>query len=253
MMEARGVSVASAGSCIIDAGGVDQVNNYLELCRGLGKRAHFLYDLDSLFDGTLRDRIKSEKSIKNYLIGAGHGTELNDYCSTLERKLTDIIDDVLEKTTPCFFQSLTAFLRGFGTKRSDWNNNCLPKARTALVTAISRHKGDLLKANAPNLVPSREDVSDILARISQIVAALKSANIYLLPGGTLERYLPHYAGDYYNMSTKAKGRAVNAEINELGKARTFAELSGRYGELYDAICCLPSKHWWILIQSFAVT
>ena len=64
MMEARGVSVAGAGSCIIDAGGVEQVNSYLKLCKGLGKRAHFLYDLDSLFSGRLRAHIQSEESIK---------------------------------------------------------------------------------------------------------------------------------------------------------------------------------------------
>ena len=41
MMEARGVSVAGAGSCIIDAGGAEEVNQYLKLCQGLGKSASF--------------------------------------------------------------------------------------------------------------------------------------------------------------------------------------------------------------------
>ena len=241
MMEARGVSVAGAGSCIIDAGGVEQVNNYLELCTGLDKQAYYLYDLDSLFNGNLRDRIKNDKSIKHYLMEAGHGTELNDYCSSLERKLTHVIDDILLKGTPCSLQSLLTFLRGFGATRSAWNSNCLPKARTALVTALSRHKHDLMKSDSSNLVPSREDVSDILGRITQIVTALKSANIYVLPGGTLERYLPHYSGDFYNISEKAKARAINKEINELNRAPSVSDLSNRYGELYDVIQCLPSK------------
>ena len=57
LMEARGASIAGAGSCIIDAGGAEQVNHYLTLCLGLGKKAHFIYDLDSLFRGSLRSCI----------------------------------------------------------------------------------------------------------------------------------------------------------------------------------------------------
>ena len=53
-MESRGVSVAAAGSCIIDSSGNEEVNQYLRLCHGLGTSAHYLYDLDSLFIGKLR-------------------------------------------------------------------------------------------------------------------------------------------------------------------------------------------------------
>ena len=49
LMEARGVSATAAGSCIIECGGAEEVNHYLKLCQGLGKVAHFVYDLDSLF------------------------------------------------------------------------------------------------------------------------------------------------------------------------------------------------------------
>ena len=57
LMEARGASASAAGSCVIDCGGVEEVNNYLKLCEGLGKKAHFVYDLDSLFIGQLRSCI----------------------------------------------------------------------------------------------------------------------------------------------------------------------------------------------------
>ena len=66
MMEARGISVAGAGSCIIDAGGVEEVNQYLKLCLGLGKQAHFVFDLDSLFRGNLRACIKDDESIQSF-------------------------------------------------------------------------------------------------------------------------------------------------------------------------------------------
>jgi hypothetical protein len=58
IQECRGVSVSAAGSCVIDAGGNEEVNKYLELCSAFGKKAFFLYDLDSLFTGTLRASIR---------------------------------------------------------------------------------------------------------------------------------------------------------------------------------------------------
>ena len=57
LMEVSGISVASAGSCIIDCGGAEEVNHYLRLCQALGKEAYFVYDLDSLFKGQLRSCI----------------------------------------------------------------------------------------------------------------------------------------------------------------------------------------------------
>jgi predicted ATP-dependent endonuclease of OLD family len=37
IQECRSVSVAAAGSCVIDAGGNEEVNKYLELCSAFGK------------------------------------------------------------------------------------------------------------------------------------------------------------------------------------------------------------------------
>jgi len=88
---------------------------------------------------------------------------------------------------------------------------------------------------------SGTDVEEIEGRLKQIVTALEQKNVHLLPGGTLERYLPLYAGDHYELMEDAKRQAVVAEIEEMAKAMTAAELSTRYGELYQAVCGLPSK------------
>ena len=86
IMEARGVSVARAGSCIIDAGGDKEVNQYLKLCQGLGKDAHFLYDLDSLFSGELRACIKDDESIQGFLLSAGLGHDIGKYCGPIGKE-----------------------------------------------------------------------------------------------------------------------------------------------------------------------
>ena len=70
MQESRGVSVAAAGSCILDAGGAEEVNKYLELCSAFGKNAHFLYNLDSLFAGNLRECVKKGQRCREFLARA---------------------------------------------------------------------------------------------------------------------------------------------------------------------------------------
>lgn len=73
------------------------------------------------------------------------------------------------------------------------------------------------------------------------MVALKQSNVILLPGGTLERYLPKYTGDHYELEGDAKRKAVEEEIQEMASPMTPAELRTRYGDLYEAVCALPSK------------
>ena len=235
MMEARGVSVAGAGSCIIDAGGSGEVSHYLELCKGLGKEAHFLYDLDSLFRGHLRSRIKSDESIRLLMAKAGHGKDLDTYCGSLDRKLTEVIDRILTHTVPSNLETLVKYLQSFGPNRSDWDRQNLRRARTAVVTAISRYRQEMIS------VLSEEEVSDIEGRVEAIVTVLKERSIHLLPGGTLERYLPSYRGGEYAPTEDAKQQAMDDEIQVLSKPTTEAELAARYEDLYEAVCSMPSK------------
>ncbi|MDE3256987.1 MAG: AAA family ATPase [Gemmatimonadota bacterium] len=233
MMEARGVSVSGAGSCVIDAGGSDQVNHYLNLCRGLDKQAYFLYDLDSLFRGSLRSCIKSDESIQSFLATAGLGGDFAGYCGKLEQTLTDLIDHLLGASPPPPLDRLKDCLAGLG-KRSCWKTEQWAKARTAVVTALSRYRDELASV-------SEQHVVDVEGRLRQIVTALKEKNIFLLPGGTIERYLPCYKGDDYELAEDAKRRAIDDEIRVLATPMSEADLSSRYGELYEVIRTLPSK------------
>lgn len=234
MLDASGVSVAGAGSCIIDAGGCEEVNHYLELCKGLGKNAHFLYDLDSLFGGNLRACIKNDKSIESFLASAGLGNDFAKYCGELDRKLTVLIDKLLNEPVHSRLASLVDFLKGLG-ERTYWSKAEWAKARTAAVTATSLHRADMV------LVSSEATVADIEGHLGQIARALADRNIHLLSGGTIERYLPAYSGDDYTLTEDAKRRAVLAEMEELAKPWGEAKLSDRYGDLYVAVSSLPSK------------
>jgi len=63
----------------------------------------------------------------------------------------------------------------------------------------------------------------------------------VLGGGAIERYLPSYSGDRYDLKEESKQRAVASEMKLLSRVMTKSELSDRYGELYDAVAKLPSK------------
>ena len=234
MMEAHGVSVAGAGSCIIDAGGVEEVNQFMKLCQGLGKTAYFLYDLDSLFSGNLGACVGSDESIKSFLASAGLGIDFLQYRGQLEQKLTCLIDQLLCESLPPILSQLEIFLKSLGD-RSEWKPQQWAKARTATMTAISLHREDIVS------VISQQLVADIEGRRDQILNALNEKNIQVLPGGTIERYLPHYSGNEYEPFSDAKQNAIRNELEELGNLSTEEELSNRYGHLYEVVCKLPSK------------
>ena len=166
MQEARGVSVAGAGSCIIDVGGCEEVNRYLRLCQKLGKKAHFLYDLDSLFSGHIRDCIKDDTSVQSFLASAGLGNDFGKYCGDLEGQLTNIIIKILDTPTNSQLSQLFEVLKNLGERKS-WDRAKWAKARTAVMTAISIDKESVASATSPALVKNIE------GRLKQIIITLK--------------------------------------------------------------------------------
>ena len=232
LMAARSVSVAGAGSCIIDSGGAEEVNHYLMLCQGLGKQAHFLYDLDSLFRGNLRSCVKEDHSVQSFLSAAGLGSDFGRYCGELDKALTDVAKKLLCSEPPTGLVRLCEYLKSFGNL--PWEPGKWANVRTSIMTAMSRHKEDMESIFG-------SDVANIEGRLQQIINVLREKNINLLPGGTIERYLPFYTGDDYQLEERAKREAVNAEIQDLSKPITDSELSSRYGDLFEAVRRLPSK------------
>jgi hypothetical protein len=235
VQDARGVSVAGAGSCVIDAGGCEEVNHYLDLCAAFGKRAFFLYDLDSLFRGNLRACIRSDGSIQSFLANVGVGRDFSKYCGELDSRLTPVIDRLISTAqAPAELGDLIAFLKQLGP-RADWPAERYSRARVAVLTAISLFRSSMVSSTSP------AEVEDIEGRLQQICAALRQRNVLLLPGGVLERYLPSFAGDYYKLTNEAKNSAIEAEMRILASGLTEEQMAARYGALFELICRLPSK------------
>ena len=245
LIDLRGVSIAGAGSCIIDSGGVEEVTNYLRFCQGIGKEAYFVYDLDSLFTGRLSRCVGDDKEVRSLLADAGVGGDFVDYMGALYRLLTSMIDTLLSTTLDDNLDSLGNLLRSFGNNRKNWNPDQLAKARVAVMTAISRCRDEILSEMSET--DNEGIVQDIEGRWSKILDTLRERNIHILPGGALERYLPSFEGDIYRPTPESKNRAFEAELRNLlnfwkcpDESRE-ALLQDRYGDLYSVIKRLPSK------------
>jgi hypothetical protein len=234
MMSAMGVSIAGAGSCVIEAGGADEINQYLNLCGQLGKTAHFMYDLDSLFTGNLRSCINNDSLVRSYLSYTGMGNDFKTYCRQLDQQLDLLVERIVVITLPESLDDLGNYLnrvKGPGK----WDRAKRGKARTAVMFAASKYRDDLVT------VLGLEEIETLEGRRNQIVQALAQRNIHLLAGGSLERYLPSYSGDEYQLTEAAKKQAVQAELEWLVSPVGEAELLTRYGDLFSAIRLLPSE------------
>ena len=226
IQECRGISISAAGSCIVDAGGNDEVNRYLELCSALRKEAWFLYDLDSLFLGTLRACIKDDETITDFLAKLGLGTDFGRFCGALERALADAIDQIRAQT-PSSVPDLRKRIDQLDPSAGREN---LAKARLAVLVQL---RGSLSSAISHSLV------ADIEGKLNQVVTALRQKKILLLPGGAIENYLPSYTGDLFEVPDSAKRTTVEAELTILGRGMSEGDLRARYGDLYRAIESFP--------------
>ena len=234
VMETLGVSMSGAGSCVIDASGVEEVNQYLKLSKGLGKNAHFLYDLDALFIGKLRQCIDGDEAIQSILVTAGLGSSFGKYFGELEQEATALVDQLLSESLTHELAGLKAFLDKLGP-RSEWQKDQHAKARVALMTAISKYKKEVISQS------SQIDVNNIEARLTKILTALEEQNIHVLPGGTLERYLPLFKGAEFDPTPEQKRDAILAELAAMTTITSEEELASRYADLYGAIRNFPSK------------
>ncbi len=235
IQEKRNVSVAAAGSCIIDAGGCEEVTKYLELCKLLGKRAHFVYDLDSLFTGNLRACIRNDDEVSEFLADLGLGGDFTKVCGELDRGLTDAIKVILAlNTVPQGIQSLSDYLNGVDKgARLFIDKKALNQARVALLVEMA--------ANRPAVteVIGKTAAAELSGRLSKVKEALATKRVRILTGGALEHFLPLFDGDRYRLQDSAKSRAVTAELVAL-PTLPASSLAGRYGELFEAITELPA-------------
>ena len=172
----------------------------------------------------MRSCINNDETVQGLLATAGLGNDFAKYCGDLDQVLTGLIDQMLSTSLPSKLNPFRLYLDGLGD-RSTWDKGKWSKARNALMVAISRHRDDV------STVVSTMAVADAEGRLGKIVSLLEQQNINLLPGGTLERYLPLYEGEHYQLSESAKQKAVQAETGYLMDLSSDEGMAERYGDL----------------------
>ncbi|TLG77872.1 TOPRIM nucleotidyl transferase/hydrolase domain-containing protein [Methylocystis sp. B8] len=231
IQERRKASITAAGSCLIDVGGCEEVTKYVELCRHYGKEAYFLFDLDSLFLGSLRQCLREDGSIAEFLAGLGLGTDFAIYCGALDRELTTAVRAI--ESIANAQGAVAALQTYFGTLLQDTKK--LARQRVAVLAEMAGNRNALLPVLTDQLI------ANIEGRLRQVQAALQKKHIFLLGGGALEHYLPSYTGERYALNDRAKKKAVAAEIALLATGTVDHGLAERYGELFKCIEMLPAK------------
>lgn len=231
IQERRKTSITAAGSCLIDVGGCEELTKYIELCGEYGKEAYFLFDLDSLFTGSLRKCVGDDGNITAFLSKLGVGNDFGRYCGELDRELTAAVRTIEAAANA---EGVIETLQQYFQRLPEDNTN-LPRQRIALLIEIAAKRDDLSQ------VLTDASVESIEGRLGQIKATLRTKNIFLLGGGALEHYLPSYEGDRYKLKEEAKKAAVAAEVTLLASGAMDDNLAERYGELFDCIAALPAK------------
>ena len=232
IQESRNVSITAAGSCLIEVGGREELNRYVQLCTALGKEAYFFYDLDSLFLGNLRQCVNEEYKISELGAALGLGDNFARYCGELDKVLTKVI----EKIRNCESDELSELREYLNGLLKNGKNDAqkLGKARVAVLVKLNQCE------DAIRQVLSGQHTTNIKGRLDQITIMLRTLRIILLPGGALEHYLPSFNGNKFDLREIPKRNAVHEEL-ELLASDSNVNLEERYGDLFRSISYLPAK------------
>ena len=232
IQEARNVSITAAGSCLIEVGGREELNRYVQLCTALGKEAYFFYDLDSLFSGKLKQCVNEDNRISEIGAALGLGDNFAKYCGELERVLTDAIE-IIRNCKIYELSDLREYLNGI-LENGKNDPQKLGKARVAVLVKLNQCE------DAFRQVLSGQLITNIKGRLDKITSMLRTLRIVLLPGGALEHYLPSFNGNIFDLHENPKRNAVQEELELLASDSNF-NLEERYGDLFRSISYLPAK------------
>ena len=155
--------------------------------------------------------------------------------------LTKLIDLLRGGSLGANLGELSNLFGRIGKERDVWGKDEFARARVLTMTALDLYR-DRFASLVRNDAGIKSVIKDVEGRWKTILHILAEKNIYVLPGGTLERYLPCFAGDRLEPKPDGKRKAIDAELQELQRIEEFGEdeLLARYGELYTIVKALPS-------------
>jgi energy-coupling factor transporter ATP-binding protein EcfA2 len=221
LQQGLGLNAEAAGGSLISVNGKDGVARAYALAHALGKRASAVLDLDALFDARLQRVAELNPALNAALAQDGHGT-FAELRGQIQRQLDRVANEVQTQqgVDPVLIELAKRL-----TKPGD-------DQRRIVAIALRRHK-ELLERVLPTATNANGKLDAALRYLAQ-------SHIYVLPQGALEHHLPGYEGDAYALSDKAKGQALDAELEWLQIRPTTADIRHRYKELAAIVERLPA-------------
>ncbi len=189
------LNISASGSCIVDVGGKDELGVFFRLCKKLKLSSRIIADLDALFRGKLREVGQQEEACNNFVQDKGLGTDISLLIGELERKLKEIADDLIQKTsTDADILKLITYLKSIPADADQRHRMII-----SIALAIQNFKSKIL-ANAS--ASQQTTINFVTPRLQILIEAFQQADIFILPKGELEHYYSQTSVDYLNVSNK---------------------------------------------------
>lgn len=228
LQEIRGQKLGAKGFSIIDVGGKNDVDAFFRLCKKLHLEPSAIVDYDAIFDGKLKQTINEDPIVNEYIQNQGTGTTLNDLISSMINILNEITEEFsvqeIRDNHPLtnLYQSISQQAR-------------IENKRRLLFVGIMREHEELVAC-----IPSkRGQVLAVIGMAEKIISAFKEGNVFVLPKGELENYLPSYNGNPYIINDSAKATILEEERLYLSLNTNISDVESRYSELIsilDEVC-----------------
>lgn len=216
------LNISASGSCIIDVGGKDELAVFFRLCKKLKLSSRIIADLDALFDGKLREVAQDDHACNTFVQDKGLGTNTSSVIGELERKLKEIADDLVQKTTtdPDVLK-LINYLKPIISDTKQRRNVIVAVALT-----IQKFKEKVLATSSS---PHHTTINFVIPRLEILIEAFEASRIFILPKGELENYYTQTPIDYLNVTNK--DTSFHSERDFILSCPDKATLENSYPEL----------------------
>lgn len=227
VQEKREVSIEGAGSTIIDVGGNENLSSYFLLSKALGKKAIFLYDLDSIFfSKQLNINAEGCDEINQFLIGLGLGENFKTIKGTLWKSIDAVKKELIVRDND--YKHYIDSLENDTTKAKKESYTLL----IYLIHFLNEAKSQI----------DENQISLLLSQLRNLINAFKEVNVYILPDGAMENYFPNYTGSKFHISEDKKREVLEKEIEWIFESsNTIDDLKNRFGNLFEIIEKLPIR------------
>ena len=164
----------SPESELMGVGGKERLNSFYRFCRGLGLQPRIICDLDTLFEGNLRQTLSESHSVNRGIRDRGLGPDLMNAIGDVETNMTRLVRQI---------ESYSGNNEDLLELKSELTIKEIEKQRYLLYRFIKHDGGKLgseLNSNA---------IDSISGRVNQVLNILASSGYHVLEQGDLEDYL----------------------------------------------------------------